>query len=279
MGLPVSRQDVSIRIQSSRPFPPSLSEIVFDSYRIRPIPTSDGEEAILQFKDEWVEGQMASHPVQEGKFILSWLALMLRSRLNAVASEINNVPFPSDENVYGQFLKPIDPPQDLQVLFDKLCALDDKLVRTYLRACDLYHLAAQVIDDRPSLANFLLVSSIECLAAIVSPGNSYKESFLNFIKRFCPRTILGADTFEEAIDGLLGKIHSYRSQYAHGGKDIPVASLVADRHGLVWVRYFDDGREELAPSISWFELSSKPPSWSSSEVKAQGHRRRENAKS
>jgi hypothetical protein len=113
----------------------------------------------------------------------------------------------------------------------------------------------------------------------VSPGNSYKESFLNFIKRFYPRTILGADTSEEAIDGLLGKIHSYRSQYAHGGKDIPVASLVADRHGLVWVRYFDDGREELAPSISWFELSSKPPSWRSSEVKAQGHRRPENAKS
>jgi hypothetical protein len=76
MGLPVSCQDVSVRIQSSRPFPPSLSEIVFDSYRIRPIPTSDGEEAILQFKDEWVEGQMASHPVQEGKFVLSWLGLV-----------------------------------------------------------------------------------------------------------------------------------------------------------------------------------------------------------
>jgi len=125
MGLSVSCQDVSVRIQSSRPFPPSLSEIVFDSYRIRPIPTSDGEEAILQFKDEWVEGQMASHPVQEGKLVLSWLGLVLRSRLSAGASEINNVPFPSGESAYRQFLQPIDPPQDLQVLFDKLCALAD----------------------------------------------------------------------------------------------------------------------------------------------------------
>jgi hypothetical protein len=253
MDPPASCQDVSIRIQSSRPFPATVSEIGFDSYRIRPIPTSDGEEAILEFKDEWVNGQMASHPVQEGKFVLSWLAVMLRSRLYAGASEINNVPFPNGQSAYKQFLAPIDPPQDLQVLFDKLCALDEKLLRTYLRACDLYHLAAQVIDDRPSLANFLLVSSIECLATIVSPGNSYKGRFLNFIKRFCPKAVLGANMSEQRIDGLLSTIHSYRSQYAHGGKDVPVASLVADRHALVWVRYFDDGKEELAPSISWFE--------------------------
>ena len=44
---------VSMRIQLSRRFPSTLSEIKFDSYWIRPIPTSGGEEAILEFKDEW----------------------------------------------------------------------------------------------------------------------------------------------------------------------------------------------------------------------------------
>jgi hypothetical protein len=47
-------------------------------------------------------------------------------------------------------------------------------------------------------------------------------------------------------------IRSYRSQYAHGGKDVPVASLV-DKYGIVWMKHFEEGKEELAPSISWFE--------------------------
>jgi hypothetical protein len=56
----------------SRPFLPAHTEIKFDSYQLRPIPTASGEEAILEFDDEWVNGQQASHPVQEGKLILSW---------------------------------------------------------------------------------------------------------------------------------------------------------------------------------------------------------------
>jgi hypothetical protein len=242
-----------MRIQSSRPFPPSLSGVAFDSYRIRPIPTLGEEEAVLEFKDEWVEGQRASNPIQEGKLILSWLAVVLRSRLNAQAAEISNVPAPIQEASYKQFLQPIDPPNDLQVLFDKLCTLDDKLLRTYLRACDLYHLAAQVIDDKPSLANFLMVSSIECLAGIVAQGNSNKERFLNFIRQFCPRTILSPSIPDDKLDELLATIHSYRSEYAHGGKDVPSAALMADKHALIWVKHFEDGKEQLAPSISWFE--------------------------
>jgi hypothetical protein len=242
-----------MRVQSSRCFSAALSEIRFDSYRIRPIPTFGGEEVILEFKDEWAEGQLASNPVQEAKLVLSWLAVVLRSRLNAGPAEVNNVPVSAGESSYRQFLGSIDPPSDLQALFDKLCSLDDKTLRTYLRACDLYHLAARVIDDRPSLANFLLVSSIECLGTIITPGGSFEKSFFNFIKAFCPKAVLGTDISQDTLDRLLMTIRSYRSQYAHGGKDVPVASLVADKHGLVWMKHFEEGKEELAPSISWFE--------------------------
>lgn len=245
--------DVSMRIQSSRRFPSTLSEIKFDSYRIRPIPTSGVEEAILDFKDEWAEDQLASNPVQEAKLVLSWLAVVLRSRLNAGPAEVSNVPFNTGDSPYRQFLEAVDPPSDLQALFDKLCSLDDKTLRTYLRACDLYHLAARVIDDRPSLANFLLVSSIECLGAIITPGRSFKESFFAFIKQFCPKVVLGEDIPQDTLDRLLMTIRDYRSQYAHGGKDVPVTSLVADKHKLVWMKHFEEGKEELAPSISWFE--------------------------
>lgn len=117
--------DVSMRIQSSRRFPSTLSEIKFDSYRIRPIPTSGVEEGILDFKDEWAEDQLASNPVQEAKLVLSWLAVVLRSRLNAGPAEVSNVPFNTADSPYRQFLEAVDPPSDLQALFDKLCSLDD----------------------------------------------------------------------------------------------------------------------------------------------------------
>jgi hypothetical protein len=249
---PPHSPSVAIRVESSRPFLPALSGIEFDSYRFRPIPTANGEEAILEFKDEWVSDQRASHPVQEGKLVLSWLAVALRDRLSVKASEIDNVPIPP-ERPHAQFLSPLDSPSDLQVLFNKLCSLDDKLLRTYLRACDLYQLATQAIDDRPSLANFLLVSSVEVLGTIVTPGDSFAQSFLNFIKRYCPKDVLYANNPNLPADELLSKVQLYRSQYAHGGKDLPVASSLAHALGLVWVRHFEEEKEELAPSISWFE--------------------------
>jgi len=69
MGSSVRSLDVSMRVQLSRRFSTALSEIRFDSYRIRPIPTFGGEEAILE--DEWAKGQLASNPVQEAKLVLS----------------------------------------------------------------------------------------------------------------------------------------------------------------------------------------------------------------
>jgi len=219
---------------------------------VKPIPTSVGEQAILEFKDQWAEGQQASHPVQEGKLLLSWLAVVLRSRLSVEAAEIGNVSSPP-ERPYKQFLGPIEPPADIQELFDRLCGLDDKLFRTYLRACDLYHLATQVMDDRPSLANFLLVSSIECLGTIVTPGDGFGQSFLKFVRTYCPKTVLGERMSDAEWNGLLSKIYEYRSQYAHGGKDVPVAALLADKLGLPWVKHFVGGKEEPAPSVSWFE--------------------------
>jgi hypothetical protein len=213
---------------------------------------SNGRWAALEFKDDWIPGQAASNPIQEGKLILSWLSVLLRSRLTVKAEEINGISVKSP-TVYSQFTSTFEPPQELDILIEILCALDEKLLRTFLRACDLYQMAAEVIEDKPSLANFLLVSCIECLGSTVTPGRSFRESFVNFIKRYCPGTILGTTIPQVPVDGLLSKIHEFRSQYAHGGKDVPTASLLADRLRLVWVKHFEDGKEELAPSIGWFE--------------------------
>lgn len=58
MGSSTPSMSVSIRLQTSRPFPEAFS-LGFDSYRVKPIPNSDGKEAVLEFKDEWTENQRA----------------------------------------------------------------------------------------------------------------------------------------------------------------------------------------------------------------------------
>ena len=88
--VPIESLDVSIRFQSSRHFPESVS-VEFDPYRVTTVPNSDGREAVLEFKDEWIQGQIASNPIQEGTLILSWLSVLLKSRFAVKAEEINGI--------------------------------------------------------------------------------------------------------------------------------------------------------------------------------------------
>jgi hypothetical protein len=241
---------VSLRFASSRSFPHGINEIQVGPYTIRPIPATNEEEGILKFNDDWIKDQSAANPVQEARFILSWLAVALEARLAYVAAEINSTPsLPA--NPIQRFLKPLEPPASLSVLLEKIFSLDEKLLRTYFRACELYHLAIQAIDDRPSLSVFLLVSSIECLGNIVEPSSRFQDSYATFIRKFCPKNAVG-NVSDDILSRLLGKMYEYRSQYAHGGKDVPIAAILASRRGLSWVKHYVEGKEELAPSIDWF---------------------------
>src|SRR5205809_5374605 len=178
--------------------------------------------------------------------MLSWLAVALESRLMYKAGEINRTtslpPGPLE-----RFLKPLNPVPDMQELHDRFLGLPEKLLRTYLRACELYHLGIQVIDERPSLSIFLLVSSIECLANVMVSNGSFQEKYAFFIGRFCPQDALG-NVSKDMMPKLISKMYEFRSQYAHGGKDLPIARALAATRGLGWVKHYVDGKEELAPS-------------------------------
>ena len=241
---------ISVRFSSSRRFPDGNNEIRVGPYLLRPIPSADGEEAILDFIDEWVGEQKAANPVQEARFILSWLAVALESRLIYKVAEINSSPsLPAVP--LERFQKSMTPIPDMEQLLDRFLGLPEKQLRTYLRACELYHLGIQVIDERPSLAIFLLVSSIECIANMVLPGPNFQQSYASFIERFCPEDQFG-NVPKDMMPKMISKMYEFRSRYAHGGKDVPIASLLAARRGLGWVKHYVDGKEELAPSPDWF---------------------------
>jgi len=227
-----------------------MENIRVGPYLLKPIPSTDGEEAILDFNDEWEGERKAANPIQEARFMLSWLAVALESRLMYRAAEINSTAS-LHAGPLERFLKPLNPVPDMQELHDRFLGLREKLLRTYLRACELYHLGIQVIDERPSLAIFLLVSSIECLANVVVPNGSFQAKYESFIRRFCPQDALG-NVSKEMMPKLISKMYEFRSQYAHGGKDLPIASALAATRVLAWVKHYVDGKEELAPSSDWF---------------------------
>lgn len=241
---------ISVRFSSSRIFPDGVENFQLGPYLLKPIPSADGEEAILDFNDELEGERKAANPIQEARFILSWLAVALESRLMFRAAEINSAAS-FHAGPLERFLKPLSPIADIQELYDRFLGLPEKLLRTYLRACELYHLGIQVIDERPSLAIFLLVSSIECLANVVLSNGSFQAKYESFIRRFCPQDALGSVS-KETMPKLISKIYEFRSQYAHGGKDMPIASALAATRGLAWVKHYVDGKEELAPSPDWF---------------------------
>ena len=54
-----------------------MENIRVGPYLLKPIPSTDGEEAILDFNDEWEGERKAANPIQEARFMLSWLAVAL----------------------------------------------------------------------------------------------------------------------------------------------------------------------------------------------------------
>jgi hypothetical protein len=53
---------------------------------------------------------------------------------------------------------------------------------------------------------------------------------------------------------LLRQIYSsYRSGFTHGGSNISVGSLAADKAGLKYAKHFINEKEIKAPSLTWFE--------------------------
>ena len=254
-GKPPPSLPVVTRFWCSKVFSPTIEETVLGKYRIRPIPKEAsirspvGQELLLFYVDRWKEGQQNSNPVEESGYVLAWLSVLLKARIEYRASKINDVDI--DLRVrsrYEDFVSTLEAlPAELSDLYSKLLSLDENLLCQYVRSCLVYQNAVSALESSPTLAFFLLVVAIECLSNTVVPRGGNRDRFVQFIKSHVP-------TDNEALFArLLGQAYKYRSAFTHGGSAIPEACLMADQAGYSYIKHYLDGRETYSPGIGWLE--------------------------
>jgi hypothetical protein len=216
---------VAVRFSCGREISPKLAEIKFDKYRITTLPSKkdflrpSGEEALLEFLDVWGEGQTASNPEQEAQYVLAWLSVLFGARVDFDSAKVANVNVTRERRERRRKQTPFETDSRLNSLFHGLCALDEKGARQYLRACEAYRVAVSVLDDNPTLAMFMLVTSVKCLSNTFATGSGYFDRFRDFIFSYLPAE-LESERADPKFPELLRRCYDFRS-----GFTLPQASL------------------------------------------------------
>jgi hypothetical protein len=228
-----------------------INGISFGKYSFLPLPKNQsGEfktELLLNFTDEWEEGQIGSNPEKEGEIILSFLSLVLKQKIKLNSVRLNDIQIDSLNDKLIIFDSPINQPETLANLHQKFRSLPLDLLERYLRACECYQQALLISNNNPSISFFLFVASIECLSnkeqdfylylkdklndnETISKESldKFYESFnngyglkKNFIK-FIVDNYSGWNSYfsEEEFKKLLSSIYDIRSSFTHKGENL-----------------------------------------------------------
>jgi hypothetical protein len=258
---------VAVRFSCGRSISPELREIKFDKYRITTLPSKrdllrpSKEDALLEFQDVWEKDQRASNPEKEAQYLLAWISLMFGATVDFDSTKVNNVNVTAQIRGKGPRPDPITSVSDLNLLFQNLCALDEKGARQYLRACEAYRVAVSLLSENSTLAMFMLVTSVECLSNsferrkclhLRRAGSGNYDRFRDFILSNLP-VDLEAEKSDRMFPELLKRCYAIRSAFTHGGKPLSLAAGLADQVEKKFVRHFEDGRQVVTPSLAWFE--------------------------
>jgi hypothetical protein len=256
----LSKVDLNVEIlfTSSKTLEPRYKEITFDKYKIRTIPTirsslnDTAENFLLEFHDIWEENQRHSLPDKEGAYILSLLSVILESKIEFNSLKINNIQGTLRENPASFLTGKLEIPPNLDELFKKLQSMDMDLLRQYLRSCNAYRTALTLLDDNPTLSFFLLVTAIEAISGkVIKKGD--RENFVEFILAFLPKSFEETLGDKELLLLLINQAYQMRCAFTHGGTDISIGSLSADKTKRDYVKHYIQNKEVYSPSIRWFE--------------------------
>lgn len=259
---------VEVKLILSKYFPPGMSELKFGRYRIQPIPISfEGEgEAILSFINTYKDPKGGgSHPEEEANIIRKLLSVFLDSRIKKDGLRINEIDVSVKKNQnnsqYSQFFGIFDPTH-LGNLLQRTLSLDEDLARQFIRACHAYSFALEFIPSDPTFAFFLLVVTGECMSSQnkiipfseLNPACKSCERFCRFITTFLLEEFKGDDERNNKlfIELLKTIYYSHRSGFAHGGKEVSAAAIMADMTNSCYFKHATDGEEVKTPGLGWF---------------------------
>jgi hypothetical protein len=88
----------------------------------------------------------------------------------------------------------------------------------------------------------------------LSPDSKKCERFCHFINSFFPDEIKGEDELNKPLFKELLKTayYSHRSAFVHGGKEVSIAALMADKFKSSYIKHAIRGKEEKTPGLGWF---------------------------
>lgn len=252
--------EIKILFKTSKRIHPKFQKISLGKYIIEPLPIHESgnitatNRYLLRFEDEIRTGESGSQPQAEAQLFLSYLSLILGSRLEIDSMMINSVNIPNRDQytAYKEYERTLENLPELDLLLNKLRIKGTDVARQFLRACEVYRAAVTLIGQNNTFSFFLFTIVVECLSNKFGEGAGSCEKFIDFILKYLPdKTSLPS---EEDWKELLKEVYyRHRSGFTHGGKEIPEAVDLADSLDRVYVRNVVDGKEVRTPGLKWFE--------------------------
>jgi len=254
-----------IRCELSRRFPIAQGDVDLYRYCLKPMPSRYGgqQEAILIFQDDMKMGH--SNAEHEGEIVLSFMALLFNCRVRKTGYRVNGLDISGDRPAKAHLSELFEgalASGDSAEMVRHLFTLGDQLTKQYVRACNAYALAIASVELDRSLSFLLLVTALECLSTQeefcpnteLDKSKKSTERYCRLVSAYCSDVQeLYPNGGEEAfLRDLKTVYYSHRSGFVHGGKEVSIASKIADQAGFNSIGHFVEGKEVFTPSLKWF---------------------------
>ena len=252
--------EIKVHFKSSRKIHPKFQTLNIGKYTIEPLPTNSpgmtpaSNSYLLRFQNEMCPGEHVTRPKTEATLFLSCLSLFLGSRLQIVSLMMNsmNTPDINQTAIYNNYETIIEELPDFTLLMKKFMSKDPEIARQFVRSCEVYRAAMNLIGENNTLSYFLLTIAVECLSNKIIKEGGACDKFIQFILKYLPdkSSLEKEDDWKEFLKEIY---YNHRSAFTHGGKDIPEAVFLADRLNRNYVRHVIGGKEVRTPGLKWFE--------------------------
>ena len=251
-----------LRCEFSSRFPIAKTTIELARYRLKLLPTRRGgpQEGILEFEDE-VSGSH-SNPEHEGEIALSILSLLFNCRVYKTGYRANGLDITGHSRFESPSAEAVVDPTGAGDTIESIFTFTPQLTVQFIRACNAYSLALHARELDRTLAFLLLVTSLECLSsqeefipnAELSKSAKSTERYVRLVQTFCfPVEDLYPNGDSAAFIRNLKTVYfSHRSGFVHGGKEVSIASDIADRAGFSQITHLVDGKDVSTPGLDWF---------------------------
>lgn len=254
-----------IRCEFSRRFSIAQGDVDLFRYCLKPLPSKYGgqQEAILIFVDKMEKGH--SDAEHEGEIFLSFMSLLFNCRVNKTGYRVNGIDIGGDRPAKAHLPELFEgqiATGDAAAMVSHLFTLGDQLTKQFVRACNAYSLAITSAELDRSLSFLLLVTALECIStqeefcsnAVLDKAKKSTERYCRLVSAYCGEVenLYPSGGEKAFLRDLKTVYYSHRSGFVHSGKEVSIASKVADRSGFNSIGHFVDGKEVFTPSLKWF---------------------------